>query len=649
MRDKQDKTGREARTSAALLAGVERDVTSVRTDLIHRVTENAFVVALPIFAVAAYALYRTERLALLPLALLALALIAGARWVSGDASAAAVRRRAWLFSAGIAVAGIGVELAVGGIADARIVLLAAVWATALLLGRPADLWMLGLSSLGLLTFVLMEVSGLFVPSSTPGIELGWGLLLSRWALFLLVGWASLAIWYYVVQSHQRLLDESHRLTRSLKGEIAGLDQRVVVLQDVNTSLQRRVVFLEASLTVIQALSTIFDLGPLLNRATELIAENFSFYHVGLYLMDEHKEWLVLQAASSTVGKELVLHGHRLRYGGKTVIGAVAARRESHLATYTTEPQPESKAAILSPTRSSLTLPLVMGETLVGVLDLQSSDVAAFEDDDRRTLAGLATYLALAIDNVRRLNDEAAILEAASPFYRTANQLATARTEKDVYRIIGETARKFNPSRLLVMRSSGEGERLQIVVDMQGEHIALVEQDVARLALPSLIDVIIMGFVLDAPLWVEDLANLDSSLSPELASALSGLEESSDIAALAFLPIRGDETTDGGVLILYRALHRFVPMERRLHRLLTELGGAALVRSRLLMAARTRLDLEQRLAAVGERLHGSFDPDVILQTTVRELGMILDADLITIEVDPSRGVEPEGGIEHDGAR
>lgn len=644
----QDKVGLESEAPTVLLEGVEVDVRSVRTDLIHQVVRLAPIVALAIFGAAAYLLYRNQLLVLLPLALLAILLILVARWAPGAPTAANARRRAWSLVGGLVVTALGVELAVGGVADARIMLLGAVAATALLLGRRAALWVLGLTGAGLLLFAALEAGGAFVPlAGIPG-ALTWGLLVGRWVGFLFLGWACIAAWHFLVENHQRILDQSRRLTRSLKGEIAGLDQRVVVLQDVNTGLQRRAVFLEASLTVVQLLSTIFDLGALLSRAAELIAEHFGFYHVGLYLADDNEEWLVMQAASSTAGKELVLHGHRLRYGGRSVVGSVADEREAQLRTYPVEHAPESRAAILSATRASLTLPLVIDGTVVGVLDIQSTDPAAFEDDDVRTLSGLASYLALEIDNVRRLSDEAAILEAASPFYRAANRLATARTEEEVYRVIGETAQEFNPSRLLVVRSTGDDGHLQIVVDMQGDHIAIVEQDVARLTLPSLIDVIIMGLVLDEPLWIEELAHLDEALSPELAGALSGLEESSDISALAFLPIRLGDATEGGVLILYRAVHRFLPMERRLHRLLTELGGAALERSRLLMAARTRLDLEQRLASVGERLHASFDPDVIMQTTVRELGKLLDADLITIEVDPSRGVETEGGISHDRA-
>ena len=146
--------------------------------------------------------------------------------------------------------------------------------------------------------------------------------------------------------------------------------------------------------------------------------------------------------------------------------------------------------------------------------------------------------------------------------------------------------------------------------------------------------LILGLTLDNPLWIWNLSDLGESLNPELSSALAGLAENQVVHAAAFIPIHMEgAATKGGLLLLYSTTHRFTPVERRVHQLLTELGGAALDRSQFLTEARARLEREEVLLSVGERLRSSLDPDVILQRAVQELGQALDAELTTIEIIP----------------
>jgi hypothetical protein len=73
---------------------------------------------------------------------------------------------------------------------------------------------------------------------------------------------------------------------------------------------------------------------------------------------------------------------------------------------------------LSMVRAEAALPLLVGERLLGVLDIYSGEkplsiptMCAPCRPDR--------LLSVAVDNARRLGDEAAVLEAASPLYRLA--------------------------------------------------------------------------------------------------------------------------------------------------------------------------------------------------------------------------------------
>jgi GAF domain-containing protein len=486
----------------------------------------------------------------------------------------------------------------------------------------------------LLGFIGSRAAGLLLPLVDHDVRLPVSAMVGGWVLFVALAGALVAVLHFVFSRFDVALDSEEKRYVALWEDQEELNQRFSALQDSNARLQRRVGQLEASQSVERLLATVFELGALLNRAAELIATQFGFYHVGIFLMDESGAWVILRAASSTVGKEMVLHSHRVALSAQNLVSSVAEQRRPRIVDYHRDDVSFVKPAELPETRSEMALPIMAAERIIGVLDLHSQDPDAFEKEDMRTLSGLTSHLALAIQNARRLSDEASVLEAASPFYRTANRLATARTENEVYGVIVETLRDFSPSRLLIVRTGGPDADLIIVADMHGERVSFTHQDLGELKSPELIDIILMGLSLDAPLWAADLKDLNATLSPELAGALEGLAESSDVAGLAFVPIRTEErTVEGGVAVLYTAAHHFTPMERRLHQLLTELGGAALERSQLLTQARVRLERERLLSRIGDELRSSFDPDVIMRTTAREVGRILGADVTSVEINP----------------
>jgi len=524
--------------------------------------------------------------------------------------------------------------------EARVLLLACVTAVALLKGWRLGGVALAASMLGLLITVLIENPAAFSSRNLSQPYLS--TRLSGLGAFLASGVLIVCISRILSNQVGERLDRVRRETRSLARSV--LDARITALQTSNQSLQLRTRYLEASLSVAQLLSTVFDVSTLLNRAAELISEQFGFTDVLVYLVDDAEEWSTLQAASTVAGKEMVLRGVRLRRGSGGPIGWVTARKQPQVLSQGEREKMES-GYLADPdaagTRSSVTLPLMVGQQLIGVLDIRSSMRKRSAEEELGSLEGLATHLALAINNARRLSDDTAILEATSPIYRTAHSLATAWTEREVYDVFLSTLRPYSPARVLIVRTIGAADRdLHLVVEMRDSDVDYSPRDLARLTPSSLIDVVILGLTLDRPLWIWNLTDLDESLNPELSSALAGLAEGNVAHAAAFIPIHMEGVTaKGGLLLLYRTTHRFTPVERRLHQLLTELGGAALDRSELLTEARAHLEREEVLLSVGERLRSSLDPDVILQRAVQELGGVLDAELTTIEILPELDPPP----------
>ncbi|MBN1248647.1 MAG: GAF domain-containing protein, partial [Anaerolineae bacterium] len=466
--------------------------------------------------------------------------------------------------------------------DARLLLLASVVVAALVIGQRAGQVVLGLTVLVLVGYGLTSAGPHAIPTATwttgAGVVLVLGLLI-LWTV------ARLASRFEdkLVSARQ----EGRLLARTV------LDTRFDAVQAANqrpqrdTSLEHQTHYLEAALSVTQALAATHDVATLLSVAAEAISEQFGFSLVTVYLMDDggwnhrdggrdHRlsEWVTLRSASSVEGKSAALHGLRLRCGSDGPVGQVAAQGRSLTMNYAERQQQESgylATVAAAKARTTLTLPLLVGQQVIGVLDLYSTDSDAFSEGDVTLLQRLADSLALSVDAAQRVSEGGFVLETDGLIYRTAKRLVTARSEREVYESILDAISNYQPIRALVIEAAEGGPRtgygpqagrrqpsngrLRVVAgwyqgEMVFENHDLAERQGGRpsdlgapVLAPGFIDVVILGLDLNAPLCVWDLADLDASLSPELHGALEGLADWLNYAA-GELPI-ADELGERG--------------------------------------------------------------------------------------------------------
>ncbi|MBI3160328.1 MAG: GAF domain-containing protein [Chloroflexi bacterium] len=211
------------------------------------------------------------------------------------------------------------------------------------------------------------------------------------------------------ESETRLAAQNTELTR-VQSE---LEQRV---EERTQAVAKRVAQLEASAEVAREAASIRDLQLLLDRVVNLISDRFDYYHTGIFLLDEPREYAVLQAASSEGGQRMLARGHRLLVGKVGVVGFAAGMGQSRIAQdvgadvifYDNPDMPE--------TRSELALPLRVRAEIIGVLDVQSQQRNAFTAEDLQILEILADQIALAIENARVLENSRRALEELQVIY-----------------------------------------------------------------------------------------------------------------------------------------------------------------------------------------------------------------------------------------
>lgn len=196
--------------------------------------------------------------------------------------------------------------------------------------------------------------------------------------------------------------------------------------------ERRSRLLEAASEVGKSVTSILDLDELLNATVDIICDAYGFYYAGIFLLDAAGEWAVLRAGHGAAGAAMVADGHKLRVGGLSMIGASIAERKARIALDVGEEAVFFKNPYLLETRSEMALPLVVGDAdssvrVIGAVTVQSTEEAAFSDEDISSLQAMADQLAVALDNAHLLR-ELEIANAELVRTKTFEAIATATTE-----------------------------------------------------------------------------------------------------------------------------------------------------------------------------------------------------------------------------
>lgn len=200
-------------------------------------------------------------------------------------------------------------------------------------------------------------------------------------------------------------DEIGFLARAFNNMGGRLRQMVTTLEQQvesrTAALARRNQQLEAVSLVAREAVTIQDLPTLLETTVNAISRQFGYYHAGIFWIDQSAEWAVLRAASSEGGRRMLARGHRLRVGQQGLVGTVAATAQPRIALDVGEDAVWFDNPDLPETRSEIALPLLdVGHQVVGVLDVQSTEVSAFSAADIEILQLLADQVSVALRNAQ---------------------------------------------------------------------------------------------------------------------------------------------------------------------------------------------------------------------------------------------------------
>lgn len=152
-------------------------------------------------------------------------------------------------------------------------------------------------------------------------------------------------------------------------------------------------------------STIMERDSLLQTVVDLTKSSFNLYHTHIYLLSDDGSTLLLRAGADEVGRLMALEERFIMIHEGSIVARCARNREAVMVNNTRQSPDFLPHPLLPNTRSELATPMVVGDTLIGVLDVQSDVVDRFTEQDVLIMKTLSSQIAVAVQNAEQFAEQ----------------------------------------------------------------------------------------------------------------------------------------------------------------------------------------------------------------------------------------------------
>ena len=362
--------------------------------------------------------------------------------------------------------------------------------------------------------------------------------------------------------------ELNKTLETLENQVA---QRTADLTEAVQNTGTHAKQLRSIIEITRATSSIQNINELLHDLAKKISLTLGFNHIGIFLLDQTGQYAILKASNSEGGQRMIEKGYQVKISQNETVGFVISLGQPITASDIGENAVIFNNPELPNTRSQIVLPLHIGESIIGALDIQSNEEYIFTHEDIDNLSLLASQISIAIQNAQLFEQTRIALEEAQTFYRQS----AAASWRDVLRQ-GSRGYRFLNGNIETIKAAGSNS---------GNSEQIVEQKATN--------------------------------TPEVLNIP--------------INIRGKNL---GSLRIHQAgrHHAWSNSEIRVYQSIVDRISFALENARLYQDAQRRAAKERVISEIAAKISGSVNMDNILQTAVEELGHVLPGSEVIIQFE-----------------
>jgi GAF domain-containing protein len=208
-----------------------------------------------------------------------------------------------------------------------------------------------------------------------------------------------------------------------------------LIGSLEARIQARTLQLLAAAEVGRAAASLLDPDELLRQVVNLITNRMGYYYSAVFTLDEVGRYAVLREASGEAGRLLKERGHKLEIGGQSMVGTATLTRQPRIALDVGVEAVRFANPFLPDTRSEIALPLVVGNHVIGALDVQSTQEAAFDETSATVLQSMADLIAVSLNNAEQFRRAELQSAAQNDLILLSRNLFSASTVETLYRTL----------------------------------------------------------------------------------------------------------------------------------------------------------------------------------------------------------------------
>ncbi len=399
------------------------------------------------------------------------------------------------------------------------------------------------------------------------------------------------------QAHVESQDEVGALAAAFNAMTGRLRSMIDTLGE---RVSERTQQLQTVVDISQRLTAILDLSDLLHQVVTVTKETFNYYHVHIYLLDDEGENLIVAEGYGQAGAELKRQAHSISFNAPQSLVARAARERKVITVENVRDDPNWLPNELLPdTQAEMAVPVMIGDDIVGVLDVQSDRVGGLTTEDEAIQQALANQVAVAVRNAR----------------------AFSRTQEALYE-----AQRLQ--RLYIKQSWEKLARSQPVTDYEFRGSSL--SPLQEITTPEALAALQQGQTVELnwPSATGETANGDGAAKP---FPLDDVPHETDIHAMATPLKLRDQVI--GVLGIHdqNPNRRWTEDEIALVEAVSEQMSLALESARLFEETQHRAAREEVIARLTQAVWGGDDIQAVLSNAVANLGETLQASRVVLRL------------------